>query len=157
MRKHRTGKLRHSSLVILATAALSASAMMGLTSCGKKSPSQTATAQPGTTQVPAESPKPTQSTADAALMDRGIKTIRSMMKDPDAAQFNDVKAGKEGSVCGMVNGKNSFGGYVGYKPFIVLADHQAMIMPNDDLDKNTTDEELEALKNFVEIVQRFCT
>lgn len=156
MKKHPAVKSRHPALAMMAIVALSASTMMGLTSCGKKESSQPATTKPSVTQAPAESPKQPAQISDAALMDRGMKTIRAMMKDPDAAQFNDVKVGEEGSVCGMVNGKNSYGGYVGYKPFFVLADGQAMIMPKDTLDKYTTDEELEALNNFLEIIKRLC-
>lgn len=44
------------------------------------------------------------------------------LKDPAAAQFKwgpITQAGSDGIAhyCGMVNGKNSFGGYIGYQPF----------------------------------------
>ncbi len=49
--------------------------------------------------------------------------------DPNSAQFRDVvvrKSAQEGkgtghfyAVCGEINGKNSFGGYVGFRPFAV--------------------------------------
>lgn len=43
-------------------------------------------------------------------------------KDPLSAQFTDfkVKMTAPRSLCGKVNGKNSYGGYVGAKPFYVL-------------------------------------
>lgn len=53
--------------------------------------------------------------------------VRSMLKDPNSAQFDGVYtrqgAGSaadtvETYVCGRVNAKNSFGGYTGYKRFI---------------------------------------
>jgi hypothetical protein len=50
------------------------------------------------------------------------------MKDPESARFGDKMAGAKKAdgtitVCGYVNGKNSFGGYVGMSPFVgVLAD-----------------------------------
>ena len=53
------------------------------------------------------------------------KTVRdsvaSSLKDPQAARFGKMIAGRssdgEVMVCGLVNGKNSFGGYIGDKPF----------------------------------------
>lgn len=50
------------------------------------------------------------------------------MKDPESARFDDKMADAKKpdgtiTVCGYVNGKNSFGGYVGMSPFIgILAD-----------------------------------
>ena len=50
------------------------------------------------------------------------------MKDPESARFGDKMAGAKKAdgtitVCGYVNGKNSYGGYVGMSPFIgILAD-----------------------------------
>jgi hypothetical protein len=52
----------------------------------------------------------------AAAQDR----VRASLKDPDSAKFQDLRVvdyagGKV--VCGEVNAKNSYGGYVGYKQF----------------------------------------
>jgi hypothetical protein len=50
------------------------------------------------------------------------------MKDPESARFGDTMAGAKKvdgtiTVCGYVNGKNSYGGYVGMSPFVgILAD-----------------------------------
>jgi hypothetical protein len=49
--------------------------------------------------------------------------VRKSLKDPDSARFDDgFKAVKDSkgvvSVCGMVNAKNSYGGYTGSKPFV---------------------------------------
>lgn len=57
------------------------------------------------------------SDAERALVEASIKRG---MRDPAAAQFQRVAAAKDGAngfVCGMVNGKNGFGGYVGFLPF----------------------------------------
>ncbi len=42
-------------------------------------------------------------------------------KDPASAQFRGLRASQHQAgitVCGEVNGKNSYGGYIGYLPFI---------------------------------------
>lgn len=48
--------------------------------------------------------------------------VRGAMKDPDSARFGSISASKSDkgviSVCGYVNGRNSFGGYTGEQPFI---------------------------------------
>ena len=44
------------------------------------------------------------------------------MKDPDAAKFlwvPIIEANVSATYCGLVNGKNSYGGYIGYHPFMV--------------------------------------
>lgn len=47
------------------------------------------------------------------------------LRDPDSARFRNLgvyrwTTGKGGiAVCGDINGKNSFGGYVGYRGFVV--------------------------------------
>ena len=69
--------------------------------------------------------------AGAAPVERTIKLspdqisvvedgIRETLKDPDSAKFGSMIAGVSGPlimVCGFANAKNSFGGYVGMKPF----------------------------------------
>ncbi len=44
--------------------------------------------------------------------------VTSNLKDPDSAKVTDIRVNKDGYVCGMVNGKNSYGAYVGKKPFM---------------------------------------
>lgn len=49
--------------------------------------------------------------------------VRSTLKDPHSAMFEGLEAGTthDGTiVCGYVNAKNGFGGYVGRQPFRVL-------------------------------------
>jgi len=46
--------------------------------------------------------------------------IRRDLRDPESARFRDVRRNTEkGAVCGYVNAKNGYGGYVGEAPFIV--------------------------------------
>jgi hypothetical protein len=48
------------------------------------------------------------------------------LKDPDSARFGATfraaESGGQTLVCGYVNAKNSYGGYVGEKPFIAAGD-----------------------------------
>jgi hypothetical protein len=50
------------------------------------------------------------------------RAVRGELKDPDAAQFRDVRANytEEFGVvaCGRVNAKNEFGGYTGFRRFV---------------------------------------
>ena len=50
------------------------------------------------------------------------KSIEERLLDPSSVQYRNVKAYSENVVCGEVNGKNTMGGYVGYKPFIYKQD-----------------------------------
>ena len=57
------------------------------------------------------------------------KNIKYLLKDAESAQFREVgviipaqlNTKTMGVVCGEVNAKNGFGGYTGYKKFVVLA------------------------------------
>lgn len=49
------------------------------------------------------------------------ESVQLGLKDPESAQFRNVRlVGYNGSkvICGEVNAKNSYGGYVGHKKFI---------------------------------------
>lgn len=60
------------------------------------------------------------------------ETVKSQVvydfKDPATAQFRNIQAFRvqngDIAVCGEVNGKNSFGAYIGYKPFYIRVDGQ---------------------------------
>ncbi len=61
-------------------------------------------------------------------------SVRSLLKDPESARFRYTAAFKDKDsgllvVCGYVNAKNSFGGYVGDKAFQFMTD-------SPDLKKN---------------------
>jgi hypothetical protein len=49
--------------------------------------------------------------------------VRSQLKDPDSAKFDGatttVGEGKALVACGIVNAKNSYGGYVGSMPYMI--------------------------------------
>lgn len=49
------------------------------------------------------------------------KRVLMSLKDPESARFSDVayrEAGTDKYICGYVNAKNSYGGYVGPRQFI---------------------------------------
>ncbi len=48
---------------------------------------------------------------------QAVELVRASMSDPAGAQFRNVR-GYGTKTCGEVNGKNLFGAYVGFKPFI---------------------------------------
>ncbi len=57
------------------------------------------------------------------LMVDAKESIASSLKDPDSARFRNVfTSPKMLAVCGDVNAKNSMGGYVGFRRFIVAKD-----------------------------------
>lgn len=59
-------------------------------------------------------------TNDQAIA-KAQQAVAGSLKDPDSAKFRNVAVKDFGSlkvVCGEVNGKNSYGGYVGFKRFV---------------------------------------
>jgi hypothetical protein len=50
------------------------------------------------------------------------EAAKDSLKDPDSARFRGDFVGKDGAVCGFVNAKNSYGGYDGFKRYIVTSD-----------------------------------
>lgn len=49
----------------------------------------------------------------------GENSVRQELRDPESARFHDVQRNTvTGAVCGFVNAKNAYGGYVGEMPFI---------------------------------------
>lgn len=58
---------------------------------------------------------------EEAAVKKATASVANSLKDPSSAQFRNVRIAsyKGGSVvCGEVNGKNSYGGYVGFRPFV---------------------------------------
>ena len=64
------------------------------------------------------------------------RAVRGELKDPDAAQFKDVRANytEEFGVvaCGRVNAKNEFGGYTGFRRF-VFGDRRVILEGRDNV------------------------
>ena len=58
--------------------------------------------------------------------------LREQMYDSDAAEFRNVRVvSKEAGdvVCGEVNGKNRFGGFVGFRPFVSIRGDDGEVIP----------------------------
>lgn len=56
-----------------------------------------------------------------AVMAATKEVAKEGLKDPSSAQFRNVRIvswGSEKVVCGEINAKNSYGGYVGFKRFV---------------------------------------
>lgn len=52
---------------------------------------------------------------------KGIKSaMDDRLKDSESAKLKDVRIAEDGTVCGLVNAKNSYGAYAGYEPFIAM-------------------------------------
>lgn len=53
------------------------------------------------------------------------KTVSEAMAeylfDPKSAQYRNLRSGRNGAICGEVNGKNKYGAYVGFKDFVLAA------------------------------------
>lgn len=47
------------------------------------------------------------------------QSLRQHLRDPQSAQFRNVRQYADGTVCGELNAKNGFGGYVGFRSFVV--------------------------------------
>jgi hypothetical protein len=54
-----------------------------------------------------------------------------VLSDPQSAQIVKLNRASNGMVCGFVNAKNSFGGYVGFRDMVVdMNRKEAFIMPD---------------------------
>ena len=54
---------------------------------------------------------------NVALVDEAQAAVIARLKDPDSANFKGVEVNSQRIVCGLVNARNSFGGYVGFSAF----------------------------------------
>lgn len=64
---------------------------------------------------------------DDPVILKAQESIAAKMMDPSSVQFKDVAHYKVGekkldAVCGIYNAKNTYGGYVGFRKFMVISD-----------------------------------
>lgn len=85
----------------------------------------------------------------AGFVKRAKRNISDNFKDPDSAKFRDVIISKPDvpTLCGQVNAKNSYGGYVGYKLFLHNAVHSIVS------DSSNAISELK----FIKLYSEFCS
>lgn len=57
----------------------------------------------------------------AKMVEKAKEQVSLILIDPSSAQFRNIQTVKDTFVCGEVNGKNRFGGYVGFQPFLYVA------------------------------------
>jgi hypothetical protein len=98
---------------------LIASLIIGVWVVGKYSPPTTSTPSDGLDKG-----------KQIAWIDMSQGAIKSRLKDPDSAQFRNVyftDASGGPMVCGEVNSKNSYGGYVGFQRFVASGDTLAFL------------------------------
>jgi hypothetical protein len=58
--------------------------------------------------------------ASQADMDALKIAMEDRLKDAESAKYKDVRIAKDGTTCGLVNAKNSYGAYSGFEPFIAM-------------------------------------
>lgn len=91
-----------------------------------------------------------QASNEAEWIVRGQAAVRAKLKDPDSAQFRNVRfhQGKDGvpMTCGEVNSKNSFGGYGGFQGF-VSAGKEDLTFLAEQMDES----------EFAKVWNQFCT
>lgn len=72
---------------------------------------------------------------ESAFAKEAMTVIKNQMKDPDSAQFRNLREIKNTAnlavVCGEINAKNSYGGYVGYTPFSYSKEGVGIISNNN--------------------------
>jgi hypothetical protein len=59
------------------------------------------------------------------------QAVQARLKDPESAQFRNLRETSTGNVCGEVNARNEMGGYTGFKQFIVSDSGGAIIEGGD--------------------------
>ncbi|MEB2845930.1 hypothetical protein [Endobacterium cereale] len=61
-----------------------------------------------------------------------VKDVSAKFADPLAAQSKSLRKreGDAGSICGLVNAKNAYGGYAGFKPFRYIIDRRKIYFVN---------------------------
>ena len=70
---------------------------------------------------------------DSGVIEKAKMAIREKLKDPDSAQFRNVRisVGDVKAVIGEVNTKNSYGGYIGYQKFYVDFSRPEIALENE--------------------------
>ena len=77
-----------------------------------------------------------------------FEPVTDNFRDPLSSQFRRLhRASKPNAFCGEVNTRNMYGAYVGFKPFLVALEPNAMsadVLPSDDGRPKPSDAEVRA-------------
>ncbi|WP_162058291.1 hypothetical protein [Undibacterium sp. KW1] len=85
---------------------------------------------------------------------QGEKLVRNSLKDPDSAIFRDVKYVRSTKgVCGLVNAKNSMGGYVGFNDFYVEAGGKVAFAPPEDDARESLEDRLKSVQKRIDYLE----
>lgn len=91
---------------------------------------------------------------------QGKAAVRLRLKDPASAMFEQVAYfHSTGATCGAVNAKNSFGGYVGFRGFVIDRDGALTIGEAWNTEVGTPQERLAAVQRaiqFRELLDKQC-
>ncbi|CDH08116.1 exported hypothetical protein [Xenorhabdus bovienii str. oregonense] len=68
-----------------------------------------------------------------SVVEKARVSVRNSLKDPDSAIFEYIYPSSQYAdiACGMVNAKNSYGGYTGKKKFIVNISNDTVVIDSD--------------------------
>ncbi|MDE9429658.1 hypothetical protein [Xenorhabdus bovienii] len=68
-----------------------------------------------------------------SVVEKARVSLRNSLKDPDSAIFEYIYPSSQHDdiACGMVNAKNSYGGYTGKKKFIVNINNDTVVIDSD--------------------------
>lgn len=97
----------------------------------------------------------------AWLVHKGKTEVRAQLKDPESARFELVAHyPSTGATCGAVNARNSFGGYVGFRGFVLERNGRLTFSESKgDPGVGTTEQRLEAVQKaikFRELLDQMC-
>lgn len=70
---------------------------------------------------------------DQAFGDRALRKVERLLKDPNSVQYRDVilsRSRNGAAVCGELNAKNSYGGYIGFARFFSFKDSTEIFRGN---------------------------
>lgn len=91
---------------------------------------------------------------------KAIKSIKLQLLDGDSVRFERLNYfSKSKHTCGLLNAKNKLGGYIGFKYFMLDADHILHLEPETAFEDDDIDERLHTAKlrlQFLETMQKHC-
>lgn len=76
-------------------------------------------------------PSAPERTPEERQFDEAKADVKMRLRDPESAQFSSLRRPREGVVCGYVNSKNGFGGYVGKERFVAIGGAGSANIPTD--------------------------